>query len=366
MNARPAVPFNNPTNDVMRKHMKNSRLPLSRAVGSRVGVIFLLSLGLSTLLFSASRADETAEVIAVSAKASYDYVRTKLPDGTFAPEYCTFGNGGRWSAPMRDLDFEQMKFDDVVKVVARPMKKQGYVSGLDPKEISLLVMVYWGTTDGSGGSGQEVATGNLAGGQANLNGARQNEGSVPDKNGNHIMPKGMTWGSNWGTVKGSLFGANLNQDVLVARLQEQDAESEFDAVMAANDVVNRQRDRMLVQNAMLLGYDSELTATNRLAYTAAQIRRQDIVDELEDNRYFVVLMAYDFPLLMKEKKAKLLWETRYSVRQRGIDFSKSLAAITEQASRYFGQDTHGLLRKPLPEGRVTLGKLEVGPVVPDK
>lgn len=328
--------------------------------------MFLLNLGLSTVLLSTSRADETGEVVAVSAKVSSDYVRTKLADGTFAPEYYTFGNGGRWAGPMRDLDFEQMKFDDVIKVVARPMRKQGYLPGLDPKEISLLVVVYWGTTDGSGGSGRETSTGNLSAGQANLNSARQNEGSVPDKDGNHIMPKGMSWGSNWGTVKGSLFGADINQDVLVARLQEQDAESEFDAVMAANDVVNRQRDRMLVQNAGLLGYESELTAANRLAYNAAQIRRQDIVDELEDNRYFVVLMAYDFPLLMKEKKAKLLWETRYSVRQRGIDFSKSLAAITEQASRYFGQNTHGLLRKPLPEGRVTLGKLEVGPVVPDK
>jgi len=38
----------------------------------------------------------------------------------------------------------------------------------------------------------------------------------------------------------------------------------------------------------------------------------------------VVLMAYDFQLLWKEKKHKLLWETRFSIRQRHNDFDRQL------------------------------------------
>jgi hypothetical protein len=123
-------------------------------------------------------------------------------------------------------------------------------------------------------------------------------------------------------------------------------------------------------NARMLGYNaSGMIGTDYgqwLAFTALHSRSQDLIDEIEDNRYFVVLMAYDFQVLLKEKKHKLLWETRYSIRQRGNAFDRQLAAMTEYASKYFGQDTHGLLRKPLPEGHVTLGKLEVGEVVPDK
>jgi len=84
-----------------------------------------------------------------------------------------------------------------------------------------------------------------------------------------------------------------------------------------------------------------------------------MIEELEDRRYFVVLMAYDFPLMLKQKKNKLLWETRFSIRERGNDFSKQLTAMAEQAARYFGQDSHGLLHKPLPNVRVDLGETKV-------
>ncbi len=32
--------------------------------------------------------------------------------------------------------------------------------------------------------------------------------------------------------------------------------------------------------------------------------------------------------------------------------------IAQNASQYFGQDTHGLVRKALPEGRVDIGELK--------
>jgi hypothetical protein len=97
-----------------------------------------------------------------------------------------------------------------------------------------------------------------------------------------------------------------------------------------------------------------------------EFHRQDLIDELEDNRYFVVLMAYDFQLLWKEKKHKLLWETRFSIRQRHNEFDRQLASMAKEASRYFGQDSHGIIRKPLPEGRVTLGEPKVIGYEPEK
>ena len=77
-------------------------------------------------------------------------------------------------------------------------------------------------------------------------------------------------------------------------------------------------------------------------------------------------MAYDFQLTWKQKKHKLLWETRFSIRQRHNDFDKVLAPMTQYASRYFGQDSHGLVRKPLPEGQVKLGEVKVIEIVPGK
>ncbi len=131
-----------------------------------------------------------------------------------------------------------------------------------------------------------------------------------------------------------------------------------------------QFDRIDFKNARILGYDSEgVIGTDygrNLRGTALHLKTEDLYEEIEDNRYFVVLMAYDFQLLWKEKKHKLLWETRFSIREHRNDFGRVLPEMALFASRYFGQDTHGLLRRPLPEGHVTLGKLEIGEVVPDK
>ncbi len=120
------------------------------------------------------------------------------------------------------------------------------------------------------------------------------------------------------------------------------------------------------RTAPLLGFDSELAANQGLEFTALRYRRQELLDEIEHNRYFVVLMAYDFQLLWKQKKHKLLWETRFSVGEHRNDFGQQLAGMAQDASQYFGQDTHGLLRKPVPRGHVTLGDLKVIEVVPEK
>ena len=71
----------------------------------------------------------------------------------------------------------------------------------------------------------------------------------------------------------------------------------------------------------MLGYDSKRqgtigTDTGRIReFSALRKGREDLVSEIEVDRYFVVLLAYDFQVLWKEKKHKLLWETRFSINQ---------------------------------------------------
>jgi hypothetical protein len=88
--------------------------------------------------------------------------------------------------------------------------------------------------------------------------------------------------------------------------------------------------------------------------------------ELEENRYFVVLMAYDWPLLSKQRKTMLLWETRCSMAQRDHRFDQALAAMTNQAASFFGQDSGGLRHRSMPEGRVEVGEPKVVDPVPPK
>jgi hypothetical protein len=69
-------------------------------------------------------------------------------------------------------------------------------------------------------------------------------------------------------------------------------------------------------------------------------------------------MAYDFQLMWKQKKHKLLWETRLSLDQRGNEFNQQVAMMAKAAAQYFGKDTHGLVREDLPQGRVNVGAVK--------
>jgi hypothetical protein len=71
-------------------------------------------------------------------------------------------------------------------------------------------------------------------------------------------------------------------------------------------------------------------------------------------------------MLWKQKKRKLVWETRFSIDQHKNDFDKALQPMAQYASQFFGQATNGLVRTRLPEGHVDIGEVRSLGTVPDK
>ena len=127
------------------------------------------------------------------------------------------------------------------------------------------------------------------------------------------------------------------------------------------------RDLVNYNNAKLLGFDSEgaVRAMNDVStvYFGRSFRSRildeahsDVLSAVEVNRYFVILRAYDFQEAWRHKRLKILWETRFSLSERRHDFERDVPAMARDASLYFGQDTYGLVMKPIPEGRVEVGE----------
>jgi hypothetical protein len=126
------------------------------------------------------------------------------------------------------------------------------------------------------------------------------------------------------------------------------------------------KDSINAKNAVLLGFNTEsfLADTFHTSlpgfgtnFRAGMLRNvhSDVLSALEVNRYFVVLRAFDFQVAWRQRKLRLLWETRFSLSQRRHDFGRELPEMAERASLFFGQDSHGLVRKLLPEGHVDIG-----------
>ncbi len=266
-------------------------------------------------------------VTAVASRVCSDYVRAKLPDGSFRPEFFAFGEGGKWAGELDDATIDRLSFRDVAQAVAVPLAARKYLPSKDPDRTTLLIMLYWGTTAVPGPASASVAYDELSAAQANINGFTTSSGSQR------------------GGIAGGLSSSSMS---LLAE------------AMTLVDIENHQRDTLDLKNARMLGYDSEgLIGTdygNNIRGTAFGARRTELVSEIEENRYFVVLMAYDFQLMWKQRKHKLLWETRFSISERRNAFDKALPLMAQYASRYFGQDSHGLLRTQVAEGRVDVGE----------
>jgi hypothetical protein len=318
------------------------RYPITmRAMRRRTFIAVVLLSGAAFACEPAARADDPV-VLAVASKTSKDYARTKGPDGKFKRETYVFGQGGFWGDTLGDSSIDKVGFMDVAHTIAYPLADQNYVPSKDPKKTQLLIMVYWGTTRVPDGPNQSVAYANL--GNANTammqaqNSANPPRGGASDPTGLHMSP------------------------------QAQQAREELYMALAQVGLENKARDQLDIQNAEMLGYDSELEkfAGFDLSYTGLKTVEDDVITELEQNRYFVVLMAYDFQSVWKEKKDKLLWETRFSIRQRHNHFDKDLFRMAMDASRFFGQDSHGLARRDLPVAHVEIGDLKSLGTVPEK
>jgi hypothetical protein len=290
----------------------------------------------------AASAADAGDAVTISSRASSGYRRTLLADGSVQPETFAFGKGGLFKDKTRD-PIDAVDFLEVAHTIAGPLAGQKYVAATDPKTTHLLIMVYWGTTRTPEGFGESAATQELQIAAAAAAAASKASNMVR-------MPPGTD-----GWAKTASAGAEVTS--AVRSPGQLSAEQAMTGAMAMVSAENNRRQQRDAQNARLLGYDTAWNDTAQFEGTGLNFRRQDIVTELEDQRYFVVLMAYDFPAMRAGQGSRLLWETRFSIRRRGNDFSRRLAAMAAHAAGYFGRSSDGLVRKALPAGRV-----EVGPV----
>jgi hypothetical protein len=285
-----------------------------------------------------------ASIVAVSSKVSADYSRKREADGSYAVEAVAFGKGGIWGGSMSDKTLDRVAFDEVAKLIAGPMAAQHYVSGRGPNDTKILVMVYWGATEPTDHSTNSTATWNLA----NYSAAALAANHPVEA---HFNPSDSYAPFTMATTSTTSYAIRTPEQI--------DMDNAMTGAMAAVAAEDRSRDDLDARNAAMLGYDGEWDQAATYKSTPLEFRRNELVNEIEEGRYFVVLMAYDFQLLWKQHKTKLLWETRYSIRQRGNDFEKQLAEMSRQASAYFGRPSGGLIRTSMPEGHVEIGQEKV-------
>lgn len=307
--------------------MKKSRyFPIGALV---IGALFLVRTAV---------ASEDSLVTAVYSKASNDYTRTKMPDGSYKRETYAISNGGYSPGIARDESIDALKFPTIAGIVAQHLARQNYFLAQNAKSAELLLVIAWGKSvpfdDGSYRSVQNQT----------LTAMNQVKLSTPT-------------GPQERSADGIQTPAQALNDA---------ARSELEGQLFQLQMANSMRDQANEKNARLLGYMKEINSRNDMSrFAGAGTYYDDLISDIETDRYYVIVSAYDFRAATQEKKQKLLWTTRVSIQAQGNRFDERLMAMLDNASRHFGQGNGQLIRQYQRAPRVKLGELQILGQVPD-
>lgn len=278
---------------------------------------------------------------AVYARIGNGYQRVKQADGTFQPEFYALSNGGRIYGTATDITVDRVTYPEVAAIATRLLAQQNYHYAQKREQAKLLVVLQWGSTIAPNGTNYTLSV--------------NEAGAIYSEMAAIFGPQGMGFMERGG----SITGANVDGSRSGIGEADPTAKERFETAMFKLFMENRVRDRINEANARVLGYLDDLNDSNDIRrWAGGGDRFQDLIGDVEESRYYIVISAFDFPELLERQRKKLLWQVRVSVRSPGNAFDDSLVAMMKTASKYFGQDSGHLVRDEQSKGKVELGELK--------
>ena len=262
-------------------------------------------------------AAKTARVF-IDSEASTTYNEVKENDGGAKYETYVFIKGNFYVGDFDDKSLRTASFEEVAATLAENMKQRNFYPSSSPSEGDLLIVVHYGTTSV----------------EPDLEELFMLDSTDP-------YAQGESDDTGYSEVYSDDF-------VDLADLNDLDAN---------NTAPHRQTMR-----------------NNSLGITKALNRRNittteefDLRVEMQDERYFIILMAYDYEKLRSENERELLWTTRFSVPSIGTNFEDAYPALARAASSYYGTslEKYAKTNTHFGTGNVEIGTLETVAVEED-
>ena len=287
--------------------------------------VFLMGVGTAlavVLLLPTAAQAQARDPVAVAAGAEKDYLRQRSSNSVAGrPETFVIAEGTYFGGKLRDPALEKTRFPEIADTLAHDLARHRYYPAPGAGGADLLIVVHWGITAVE----EDASHGQLEMERLDKDAAAYNAGAS----------------------KGGITDPGaLNSDLDAMRAQ---------SGLASSGPMS---------NAALLGYSDELAKEEyRSGATASGMTELDrrLRGDLQDERYFLILMAYDLTALrtaQRSAKPRLLWSTHISMRAIGHSFTSALPEMSSVAGKYFGTQSEGLLldARNAPEGRVIIGE----------
>jgi hypothetical protein len=292
----------------------------------RVSFLPLLGAGALGLLLSGPAA-RGSDIVTVRVWADPDYLARRAAKDGPKDETYVVAQGEYFFGACRDGSISGSSFPQILRLLAPTLVKQHYFPAKDARRADQLLVVHWGTTIAYMNDYEQTGQTNLA--PASL----FHDSSMPSSG-----VEGLD-NLTQRTVQNSLDAAS--EAAHMAQVADQTALAMSTSSMAG-----------------LLGYTKQLTH-ERQKVEVTEVERT-LMSNLTEDRYFVILQAYDFPGLMQGHARKLLWTAHMSIRSAGTNFRIGLARMGRVASDFYGQNSDELITaKPNGEQRAAV---EIGPI----
>lgn len=269
----------------------------------------------------ALRADKS---VALAGSADPSYLAARAQNGELTPQTYVFMEGKFTAGTTVDPSLDKCRFETVAKKLAGDLAAQAFFPAKSFEAADLLLVVHWGAT------------------------SPQRHQAPIDVHDNR---------ANISTANDGTSGVFLQDDVNGV-VGDPDrtfrTDLEWGLLMRENNAV---RDPVTLQNdASILGVSEDLRADNNRPFSTTH--GEMVRAMLDEERYFVVIMAFDAKVLRETKKLRRLWISKLSIRSPGVNFGTALERMGQVGARYFGTAVQGLKveRARVREGQVKIGE----------
>lgn len=237
--------------------------------------------------------------IIVNAEADEEYM---AKSETLEHQTYHFVRGEYFGGGTRDRGLETAEFNDIAESVAAALRKRRYYPESDKALGDLMIMISWGRTS-------------LDPDYRELMGMMSAGEMVSAEEQDRRNQSGDFAGADSSGVGGRDAGPQGDGGLSSAGIQ----------------MLKSEQASQKVKNIRLLGLAKDLNQTFN-----SELGRDDLWGILEEERYFIVLNAFDYQHLLQHGELKQVWSARYSTRAVGLGFKTAYESMNHAVSGVLG------------------------------
>ncbi len=308
-------------------------------VHPRVAWRGLLLTGLLLVGVSAVRAEKR---VAVKATAEDDYVAERYDDqGNRKIQKYVFLEGTFQEGAIRDRSLENAEIQEIARTLAPFLARKDFLPTQQMQDADIVIAIHWGTTISLRHNRDYVSELMYQARDRQLADQEFYNAAYKDEEGNDIIP------------------GDFAQELLQQAAAERAAAPDYDWARLAS--TRSERDFENRPTATLLGFGDVLNRDSKRAFIGEDARTVKAM--LDEERYYIVLAAYDLKQRDDRGTPQRLWVARLSTRSAGTNFQEAVEKLGEVGSNFFGENHPELVIERAPEKKQN-AQVEVGePIV---